>query len=533
MAVGAPTAVADAAASPDETISRRRLLGAATIIALGNVLSRGLGLVREQVIAATFGATAGTDAYVLARTLPLILYDLLVGTVITAAFVPVFVQVGEKDEKHLLRLVSIVLTIAALAFTLIAGVLAIFAQPLIGLIGGGFTQPGQQELAASLLRVALISVIFQGLAGILTSVLYARNRFTLPAFANAAYNAGVIVAIALLAGRLGVTALSVGLVVGALGQFALQAAGLTDFWRAFRPHVDFQDPALRRILILAGTVALGMIVTVIGQLIDRNLASHLPEGSLTSMQYATTVIQFPLGIVGLATSYAILPTLSRFSDGGQDSLSQYRAALTFGLKIVLLLMLPALAGLVALAEPVIAVLLQRGAFTAADTARTASIFLAYAPMLPLTAVDYLLISAFYARQNARTPVIVGVVCVGIYLVIALSLIRPLGAVGLAFANAMQNSAHAVILLVLLSRTLPGLRLGAALTPFLVRTIPAAAIMGIVVWLAWPVLGHAGGVLGLFASLVLGVVVYGGLINLLGVEESRAVVGLVRQRLKRA
>src|SRR5262249_62402479 len=104
MSIGAPTAVADAAALPSDTISRRRLVSAAAIIALGNVLSRGLGLVREQVIAATFGATAGTDAYVLARTLPLILYDLLVGTVITAAFVPLFVQVGEHAPKHLLPL---------------------------------------------------------------------------------------------------------------------------------------------------------------------------------------------------------------------------------------------------------------------------------------------------------------------------------------------------------------------------------------------------------------------------------------------
>src|SRR6516225_3766390 len=100
MAIGAPTAVTDAAASPTETISRRRLVSAAAIIALGNVLSRGLGLVREQVIAATFGATAGTDAYVLARTLPLILYDLLVGSVSTAAFVPVFVQ-HVRDERQL------------------------------------------------------------------------------------------------------------------------------------------------------------------------------------------------------------------------------------------------------------------------------------------------------------------------------------------------------------------------------------------------------------------------------------------------
>jgi putative peptidoglycan lipid II flippase len=518
--------------TPPAALSRRALVGAAAVIALGNILSRGLGLVREQVIAATFGATAGTDAYVLARTLPLILYDLLVGTVITAAFVPVFVQVGRQDERHLWRLVSTILTLATLAFTLVAALLALLAEPLIGVIGGGFAQPGQQALAASLLRVALVSVVFQGLAGLLTSVLYAQNRFTLPAFANATYNAGIIVGVVVLASRLGVAALAVGLVIGAAAQFALQAAGLRAFWRFCRPRLDLGDPALRQVLALAGTVAAGMVVTVAGQLIDRNLASHLAEGSLTSMQYATTVIQFPLGIVGLATSYAVLPTLARFSDGSPDSRGHYRDTLTFGLKVVLLLMLPALAGLVALAQPVIAVLLERGAFTPADTARTTAIFLAYAPMLPLTAVDYLLINAFYARQNARTPVLVGVVCVLIYLAVALSLIRPFGAVGLAFANAVQNSAHAVILLVLLGRSLPELRLAQALAPFLARTIPAALVMGLAVWLAWPALSRAGGLVGLAGALLLGLVVYGGLIQLLGVQEARSLVALARHRLGR-
>jgi putative peptidoglycan lipid II flippase len=515
--------------SPSAAVSRRGLVGAAAVIALGNVLSRGLGLVREQVIAATFGATASTDAYVLARQLPLILYDLLVGTVIAAAFVPVFVQVGRRDERQLWRLVSTVVTLTALAFTSIAAVLALCAQPLVGLIGSGFSLPGQQELAASLLRVALISVIFQGLAGVLTSVLYARQRFTLPAFANATYNAGVIVGILLLASRVGVAALAVGLVIGALGQFGLQAAGLGAFWRSFRPRLDLRDPDLRRILVLAGTVALGMIVTIVGQLIDRNLASRLAAGSMSSMQYATTVIQFPLGIVGIATSYAVLPTLARYSDGSPASLPNYRDTLTFGMKLVLLLMLPALAGLVALAQPLIALLFERLAFTPADTARTASIFLAYVPMLPLTAIDYLLISAFYARQNARTPVVVGVVCVGIYLVVALALIRPLGAQGLALANAVQNSAHGAILLVLLSRALPELGLGRALGPFLARTVPAAAVMGVVVWLAWPSLSRLGGLLGLSGALLLGTLLYGGLLYALRVPEARALLRLIPRR----
>jgi putative peptidoglycan lipid II flippase len=510
--------------------TRRRVVGAASVIALGNIMSRGLGLVRDVVIASTFGASAGTDAFVLARTIPSILYDLLVGSVITAAFVPVFVQ-HARDERQFWRLVGAVFSLAALAFVVLALTLALLADPLVAIIGSGLRTDAQRELAATMMRIALFSVIFQGLAGVLTSVLYAQNRFTLPAFANAIYNVGIIVGIVVLARPLGYTAMAVGLVIGALAQFGLQASGLRAFWRVYRPHLDLQDPAVRRILTLVATVATGLVVAAIGQLIDRNLALTLPAGNLSSMEFATRVIQFPLGIVGLAVSFAVLPTLSSYYAQAEEGLSGYRDTLVFGLKLVLLLMLPILAGVIALSEPLIAVLFERNAFSAADTTRTAAILTAYAPMLPLTAVDYLLINAFYARQNARTPVIVGVACVLIYLVVALSLIGPLGAVGLALANAVQNSSHAVILLVLLTRALPGLRLGAALLPFLVRVVPAAFIVGVVLVLAWPTLAALGGLIGLVAAGALEAAVYGVLLLVLGVSEVRSLAILVQTRLR--
>src|SRR4030081_1873972 len=244
--------------------TRRRLVGAAAVIATGNLLSRGMGLVRDVVIAATFGSTQGTDAFVLARTVPTILYDLLVGTVSTAAFVPVFVQ-HARDERQLWRLVGTVFSLAALAFVILAAVLALLADPLIGVIGSRFATDEQRDLAATLMRIALISIVFQGLAGVLTSALYAQNRFALPAFATATYNVGIIVGVVLLAPSLGVPALAIGLVIGALAQFLLQASGLSAFWRAYRPRFDLTDPAVRRILALGGTVAAGLVVTALGQ----------------------------------------------------------------------------------------------------------------------------------------------------------------------------------------------------------------------------------------------------------------------------
>ena len=517
---------------PDEasttTATQRRVASAAAIIATGNILSRGLGLVRDIVIASVFGATGGTDAFFFARLVPQTLYDLLVGTVAPAAFVPVFVQYA-RDERQFWRLVGAIVSLAGLAFVTLAVLLGVFADQLVAVIGQGFPTTDERQLSINLMRIALISVVFQGLAGVLTSALYAQNRFALPAFATTAYNVGIIVGVVLLAQPLGYPALPIGLVLGALAQFGLQASGLRDFWRVYRPHIDLKDPAVRRILTLAGTVAAGLVVTTVASLIDVNLALRLPEGNYTSMQYATRVIQFPLGIVGLAVSFAILPTLSRLNPGAGGNLGEYRDALAFGIKLVLLLMLPALAIVAALSQPLVTTVFERNAFQAADSVRTAEIFLFYSPQLPFTAVDYLLINAFYARQNARTPVLVGVVCVFIYLAVALSTIGPLGARGLALANAVQNSSHALILLVLLRRSLPGLRLGAALSPFLVRVVPAAALIWAVLLVAWPALSHLNSLIALLCAAALATAIYVALLIVLRVSEIQSLLRLLRTR----
>jgi putative peptidoglycan lipid II flippase len=512
--------------------THRRVASAAAVIAIGNVLSRGLGLLRDVVIASTFGATVGTDAFVFARTIPQILYDLLVGNVSTAAFVPVFVQ-HARDERQFWRIVGAIFSLAGLAFVTLAVLLGVFAEPLLNVIAPGMSSDAQRTLAIFLMRIALVSVIFQGLAGVLTSALYAQNRFVLPAFATAAYNIGIIVGVLLLARPLSYTALSIGLILGAIAQFLLQASGLREFWRVYRPHIDLADPAVRRILALAGTVAAGLLVSAASNLIDTNLFLHLPAGNLTSRDYATRIIQFPLGIVGLAVSFAILPTLSRLNPGGGGSLSEYRAALVFGIKLVLLLMLPAFALVAALSFPIVAVLYERNAFQPDDTARTAGILLFYSPQLPFTAVDYLLINAFYARQNARTPVIVGVICqLFIYLAVALPTVGVLGARGLALANAVQNSSHALILLFLLRRSLPDLHLLSALWPFLARVVPSAGIVMVMLALTWPALEHLGGLIGLVVAAALATALYAGLLLLLRVPEATSAIKLVRTRLLR-
>ncbi len=518
--------------------AHRTIASAAVVILLGTLASRVLGLVRELVMAWLFGADHATDAFVVASAMPTMVYDLLIGGAITAALVPVFVDSARPEHAaRLWRVVSVVLNLTALGMGLVVLVLIALAPQAIALLGGGFPSEVQAE-AVTMTRVLLVAVLLQGLAGVAMAVLYARGRFALPSFAVAVYNGGIVVGALALYSWLGVYALVAGVMLGALGQLALQAPGLRGM--VYFPGLDLSLPEVRTIVQLSAPIAAGMVVTVVGITIDRNLASGLAEGSVTVMGYATRLIQLPLGLVATTIGYAVLPTLSRHAtealDGEGEGLVGYRRTLLLGIRLVLLLMLPATVGLMLLREPLVRALFERGAFELEESRRTAATFLAYAPQLPFTALDQLLLFAYYARKDTRTPVLVGVACVGVYLASALTLIGPWQVVGLAAANAIQNSVHGIILLLLLQRTVGGL-VSVELASYAARAVLATLGMGVVLWLGmdlWQQGRAPGGtlelVVGLAVLAAIGSAVYLALAYLLGLGEIRLLWSMVRARI---
>ena len=380
-------------------------------------------------------------------------------------------------------------------------------------------------------------MLFLGLSGVTTALLYARRQFTLPAFVVTVYNLGIITTALALGGSLGTTSLVLGIVIGAFLQIALQAPGLRGFQYSF--VVDLHHPGVRRIARLYLPVVAGLVVSQLGVLIDRNLASQTGEGSMAAMRFATTLVQFPLGLVGSAVAFAVLPTLSRHaaapSATGGDA---YKATLVRGISMVLMLIVPASVGLAVLREPLVRLLFQHGAFDAEATARTALAFLCYSPSIPFAAVDQLLIFAFYARQNTVTPVLVGVLGVAVYLAVALTLLPRLGMAGLVLANSAQWVVHALILLVLLWRAIGGLR-GYGLGWTTAKVLAAGLVMGVAVLAAQPAadaISSGGGLAGLaleLAALVgFGLVVFGSLALALRIDEAGWLWELALARLKR-
>lgn len=525
------------APQPELARSRLAIVGPASFIALGNVLSRLLGLARETVMAGLFGATGLVSAYRVAAIVPTMLHDLLVGGMVSSALVPVFSEYAERDQAELWRVASLVITLAAIVlggFTLLGELLA---PKISRLLGGGFSSPLLTE-TTRLMRITIPALLFLSLSSILSGLLYGLRRFAFPAFTTAIFNAAIVTVALLGATRLGIRSMALGLLLGSILQVALQVPGVRGM--RFTPALNLRHPGLRRILRLSLPIFMGLVISQIAVGIDRNLASRTGEQSIAWMQYATTLIQFPLGMVSAAISLAILPSLSRYalsweqpsshgelgSHGGDRELAAFRATLGQGLRLVLLLIIPAAVALFLLAEPVVRLLFQHGDFTPPDTIQTARALRAYLIGLTFAAVDQPLVFAFYARQDTLTPALVGVLGVGIYLAVALPLLRPWGMMGLVLANSMQWAGHALVMLWLLRRRI-GPLMGERVWSTGGRALLAALIMAVAVmgarWKMEALEGRTsmlGQLLTVIAPMGLGGLFYAGGLAALGVGEWR-------------
>ena len=507
---------------------------AAGIIALGSIFSRVLGLVREQIIAYFFGASGLVSAFGIAGKVPKMIYDLLIGGMLSAALVPVFSQVAEQEGRPALwALFSRVASLAAIGLAAIVLLLEVLAPQVAWLLGGGF-EPELQAALSRMIRIIAPAVLIFGLSGVVTGLLYTLRRFTYPSFAAAAFNLGTIVAVPLLAGQLDAYSLAVGVLLGSLLQLLIQTPALRG--TRFRFRLNLSDPALRRILILYLPIALGLIVSNIQVAIDQRLASSTGESSIAWMDRATTLVQLPHGMVSVAISLAVLPTLARLSAIGDDE--GFRQTLGMGLRLVLVLIVPATLALLVLAQPIIALLFEHGKFTPHDTFWSAWALRYYLAGLIFAAIDWPLNYAFYARQDTLTPALVGILSVGVYLAVALLLIKPLGMLGLVLADSAKHFGHAVTMLFLTRRrtgTLADLRLGQTAVKALLAAVAMAGLMALALNLSTSFLGATTLVDKLIAVVMpgaVGVIVYLGLVSLLRVEEIALLHTQIRQRLQR-
>ncbi len=528
-----PPAVATPSTSGSSTVGRG-IAVAAVLISLGNILSSVLGQVRNSVIAQLFGASVASSAYVIASAVPNTLYDFLVGGLVSAALVPVFSELAERDRHELGRVAGTIFTMICLVITLAIGLIWLLAPQLGTLLTS--TQPNGliiRPLATSLIRWMAPALLFMALTGLLTGLSQARHKFLLPAFAISLFNVGMIACAVLLHRRLGILSLALGMIIGAIAQVVLllpTARGVP-----LRPSLNLRQPEVRRILRLYAPVVVGISFSIIGTVIDRRLASGVPQrGAAAIMGYATTLIQFGMGVITSAIALAALPTLSR-QGVDPNNLGAYRRTLALSLKAVLLLILPAAVGLGVLAKPIITVLFERGAFTHADTGVTTLALLFYVPSMIAAAIDQPLIFAFYARKNTLLPNLVQGAAIATYLLVALSSVGRFGMYGLIAGNVAQWTMHALIMLVLTHRylgALIGQRLGEALAKGLLASLGMGCVLVLLRWLMGDPTTHSWALLELLVGCTTGMGVYALCAAFLRLETFELWASGLRQRLTR-
>ena len=510
---------------------RAGVVSAVGSIGAATLASRVLGYVRDMVVARAFGAGPVTDAFFVAFRVPNLLRRLLAEGALSTAVIPVFARTLATESGEAFRaMVRAVAGATALTLCMVTLAGMLFARAIVTVMAPGWlADPPLFDLAVSLTRLMFPYLLLVGLAALATGILNAHRRFFTAAFGPAVLNVGMITAVLLLAHRFQppIVALAVGVLVGGLGQLLVQIPEVRRLGVPLRPSGAWRHPAVATIARRLAPAAFGLAAVQVTVVVNTLLASLLPAGSISFLYYADRVMEFPLGVFGIALATASLPTMS--AQAARADRAGLIDTLGFSLRLSVFVAVPAAAGLVALGAPIVALLFQRGEFGAAAAAATAQALTGYAVGLPAFSATRIAAQTFYALGDTRTPVLLGLLAVAANIVLALALMGPLAHAGLALASSLSAYVNLLALLWALRR-----RLGPIGGRALVRSALRTGAATVVLWLAARALAPAGDT-GAVAAAHTAAAIAGGAIAfaaaaaLLRAPELSALLGMLRRR----
>jgi len=429
-------------------ISRQNIAKASSILIGATLLSRLFGFLREVVIADRFGASATTDAFFVALTIPVLFSDFIKYSV-KNSFVPVFshYRLNRGDSEvwgfawRFTRLLGIGFIIVSLGL--------FFGSPqIITLIAPG-AAASTQSLAIQLMRFLSFLVILLGLASILESIYNGFEHFIIPAFAPLALNISVILAVLIFSGRLGALGIALGLVTGGILQLFILARLFRIGRFSFRGGLRLAEPEMKRIFILGLFIALVQGIWGFYYVLDRILASSLPDGSISALAFADRLIQLPVGVFVLALSVAALPRMSiSVAQGNYRYLERICSA---GLRLLLFVVVPITMLFCIMRYPLIRVLYQRGSFGLQATDLTVGPLFTYSLGLSAFAAQIFILRVYFAFQDMRTPLLTSLASLCIKVILSLILMRTFAATGIALATSIAASCNTILLAILLNR----------------------------------------------------------------------------------
>ncbi|MBI9080918.1 MAG: murein biosynthesis integral membrane protein MurJ [Pseudodesulfovibrio sp.] len=503
----------------------RSIVRNAAVVAGATLVSRILGFVRDVIVAFALGAGLFADAFFVAFRIPNLLRRLFGEGSLTMAFIPVYSRVkeeeGEEAAQAMARSAMIWLAVILCSITVLAEILA---RPLTMAIAPGFIKNVEQfQVTIDLVRICFPYVIFICGVALCMGILNANDQFLAPALAPVVLNVALIGA-ALLGYFCGLNvaySMAYGVLVGGAGQWLLQQPFLSKAGFSWRGSWSWRNKGVARMGLLMLPTVFGAAVYQINILLGTLLASFLPVGSVSYLYYADRLVQFPLGVFGIAVSTAALPSLAKLAAKGE--MEDYDNALSVALGLTLFIALPAAAGLIALANPVIAMLFERGAFSAESVNATARALVAYSVGLPFIALSRPLVAGFYALEDTRTPVKIAVASLVANIGLGVWLMQFMAHVGLALSVSLASLLNFGLLYVFLVRK-RGTRLvsagSVAKTALLSGVIGAAAFFTAPLHPWW------------LALIPVWVILYVALAFMLRMDEARLLVDMIQARVRR-
>ena len=531
-------------AHPGAATGEASLAKAAGVISAATLISRLLGLAREQIFAAFFGAGFAVDAFQVAFRIPNLLRDLFAEGAMSAAFVPTLTRVQEKDGREAaMRLANLVINFLVVVVSAICLLGIVFAHEIVPLMAPGFGSiPGKLELTTQMTQIMTPFLLLVAVAAAVMGVLNTRRVFFVPAIAPTMLNLALIAAGFLIApfcprfGLQPIVGMAFGVILGGLGQLFIQVPALVRQGYRWRPEISFRDPGVVRIVTLMAPAAIGLAATQVNIFVNTLLASFLPQGSVSWLNYAYRLMQLPIGLFGVAIATVTLAEVARHA--ARKDMPELKRTLSFSLRFGLFLTLPATFLLIALAHPIVVLLYQHGRFGAGDSWQTAQALWAYAAGLSAFSAVRVMVPVYYALGMTRIPVTISFITIAVNVVLNLVLMGPLQHRGLALATSIASVLNFVLLFEMLRRKI-GPMGGRMLLRSSVKITFAAALAAGAGYLAAHGLEHAIGIRSLLervlvvaAGLTMATVIYIAAAITLRIEESAPLWALLRRLTRR-
>ena len=534
-----------AAVTPPDERSDRLNTKAAGIIGLAVMCSRVLGLARELIFAALFGGGRALDAFTVAFRIPNLLRDLFAEGALSTAFVTTFSKtIARGGDEAAWRLANKVATMTALVLGALCVLGMVFSDSLVGLLAPGFDQD-KAALTAHLTRIMFPFILLVSIAALVMGMLNAKNVFGVPAMASSFFNIGSIIGGLVLGywidphfGPRALIGLAFATVIGGALQLAVQLPSLARLGYRFRPDLRWRDAGVKAVLMLMGPSVIAASTTQFNVLINSIFASGLEDGAIFWLAAAFRLMQLPLGIFGVALGTVTLPLLSRLVVAGR--MDAFRSELARAMRWALLLTLPATAGLMMLAEPIISLVYQHGKFNAYQAAQAAGALRFYAIGLAGYAALKVLVNAFYALERRKTPMVVSFLAVGLNLLFNWIFTFRLGwgHRGLAFSTGCIATFNFLLLYALMQFQLKGLESRRLLLLLGKVAVASAALVAVCAassrWLLadWQTQAFVIKLAALLGTVTLSAVVFAGCGILLHIEELKELRDALTRRLRR-